>query len=235
MANEPEGPGIIAGSVAQNLLMMQPADLLKLQRGGWVSPVGRDRWKLVDVVQGAIKQLRAAQDEISAEALAQMLDLTTSRLAILANEGNIPKNSRGRYPMPASVQAYVRYLRSAAGDGGERTLSKQRARLTKEKADVAEIEASRIRGELIPKGQMIAANTALFNVVRTRVLAIGPKLAPQLVLRKRATEIEAAITREAKDALTALAQMDIAPAKRSQSSRRGRGRPSKLDSIIAAT
>lgn len=234
MAKETEA-GLISTSVAQNLLMMQPDDMARLRRGGWASPVDKDRWKLVDVVQGTIKQLRAAQAEITAEALAQMLDLTTARLAILANEGIIPKNSHGRYPMPASVQAYVRYLRNAANDGGDRSLSKQRARLTKEKADVAEIEASKLRGELVPKKQMIAANTAVMNVVRTRVLAIGPKLAPQLVLRKRATEIEAAINNEAREVLTALAQMEVAPSGRGNAPGRGRGRPRKLERLTASS
>src|SRR3954471_16135165 len=109
---ETETPGLISGTVAQNLLMLPaPADLLKLQRDGWIKPVGRDRYRLIDVVQGALKALRADRDEVTGEELGRLLDLTPSRIAILANEGVIPKNRRGRYPLAASIQAYVRYLR----------------------------------------------------------------------------------------------------------------------------
>jgi phage terminase Nu1 subunit (DNA packaging protein) len=210
MAANDDGPGLISSQVAQSLLLLPtPADLTKLQRQGWIKPVSRDRWRLVDVVQGAIRALRAAGEEISAEDLARLIDVTPSRLAILANEGVLPKNRHGRYPMPASVQAYVRYLRENTGDGGDRSLSKQRARLTKSKADIAEMERERVMGAMIPTNEVIAMNTAIATTVRTRMLAIASKFAPRLVMIKHANEVEAILRPGIEEGLEELSRLDV--------------------------
>jgi phage terminase Nu1 subunit (DNA packaging protein) len=210
MAEAADDRGIISGAVAVSLLMLPtPADLAKLAREGWFKPVGSDRWRLVDVVQGAIRQLRAARDDVSAEELGRLLDLTPARLAILANEGRMPKNRHGRYPLTASVQAYVRYLRERAGDGGERSLSKQRARLTRSKADIAEMEHARLTGELIPKNEIMAMCTTVATTIRTRMLAVASKFAPRLVMVRNASEVESILRPGIEEGLEELSRLEI--------------------------
>jgi phage terminase Nu1 subunit (DNA packaging protein) len=210
MAEQDQSPGIIPGSVAVSLLMLPtPAELTKLAREGWFKAVGPDRWRLVDVVQGAIRQLRAARDEVASEELARLLDLTPARLAILANEGKLPKNRHGRYPLTASIQAYVRYLRERAGDGGDRSLSKQRARLTKSKADIAEMERGRLSGELLPKNEIMAMCTTVATTIRTRMLAVSSKYAPRLVMIRNANEVEAILRPGIEEGLEELARLEV--------------------------
>lgn len=230
---EIDGPGLISGAMAQNLLMLPaPAELAKLQRDGWITPAGRDRWRLVDVVQGAIRQLRASREEVSAEELARLLDLTTQHLARLANDGVVPKARHGRYPLAASIQAYVKHLRETAGDGGDRSLSKQRTRLTKSKADIADMERARMMGEMIPKSEVIAMNTAIAATVRTRLLALASKFAPRLVMIKNAIQVEAILRPGIEEGLEDISRLEIT-LRRVQSSDNKRSRTGDVASVPA--
>ena len=62
------------------------------------------------------------------ETIAQILDLTPRRVQQFANEGYIPRASRGRYHLLPAVQGYIRYLRAGASDEDtSRDYEKERA------------------------------------------------------------------------------------------------------------
>ncbi|MGH9531852.1 MAG: hypothetical protein ACRD2Q_05620 [Terriglobales bacterium] len=69
----------------------------------------------------------------------------------------MPRAERGKYELGACMAWYVRYLQRAferrkllSDDGSSTDLRKQRARLLKASADVAEMDLAEKRGELIP-------------------------------------------------------------------------------------
>src|SRR6478736_388505 len=86
----------------------------------------------------------------------------------LAADGVLPRAGRGLFDLPACVQSYVNHKLSLAkaGDGNALSLVAERSRLTKIKADNAEIESRRMSGELVPAADIEAAWLAVAGIVR---------------------------------------------------------------------
>ena len=84
--------------------------------------------------------------------IAKLLDLTERRVQQLSREGVVPKAERGQYDLVGAVRGYVAYLRDLAvrAQAGAPDFGAERARLIKAKADLAEMDASGRRGELLP-------------------------------------------------------------------------------------
>lgn len=123
-----------------------------------------------------------AENVQPAEVIAKLLDVTERRVRQLSSEGVIPKAARGRYEVVGAVRGYIRYLRNLAlkGEVGAADYGLERARLVKARADLAEMEATRIRGDLIPAAEVTAAWTEVVALMRSRLLALPDKIAPQL-------------------------------------------------------
>ena len=121
-----------------------------------------------------------AENAQSAEVLAKLLDITERRVRQLSAEGVIPRVARGRYEMIGSVRGYIRYLRdlNIQGDVGPADYGTQRARLVKARADLAEMEASQIRGDLLFAPDVTAAWTEIVALMRARLLVLPDKIAP---------------------------------------------------------
>jgi phage terminase Nu1 subunit (DNA packaging protein) len=163
---------------------------------------------------------RPLPDDIGVEELARLLSLTARRLSMLAAEGIIPKAKRGRYPFIASVQGYVRYLKEAAGEGvNNDSLTKQRARLTRSKADIAELQRSRLMGEVIPANEVVAMNTSIASTVRTKLLTVPTKYAARLTMIKKPADAETILRSGIEEALEDLARLGVAPAERTPGGR----------------
>jgi hypothetical protein len=94
---------------------------------------------------------------ISASDLARALDVTTARIRQMAEDGTVVRSKRGRYDLIRSVRGYVKSVQErklnqhsgapASGEAGD--YETNRARLTKAKADLAEMEVSKMRGETL--------------------------------------------------------------------------------------
>lgn len=112
--------------------------------------------------------------------IAKLLDLTERRVQQLSREGVIPKAERGQYDLVGAVRGYVAYLRDLAvkAQAGAPDFGAERARLIKAKADLAEMEASGRRGELLPAEAVEAAWTAVLARLRARLLVLPDRLAP---------------------------------------------------------
>lgn len=166
----------------------------KKQRHGWGAP--------------------AAQfpPDVSLEELARVLDLSGRMVTMLARDGVLPRASYGRYQFLECVQGYIRQLRAQARDQGDDTLSKQRARLTRSRADMAELERLRITGQVAPIAELHAAGVAAAGVVRSRLQAVPTKLANQLLNIKLPRDVETIIREEIDAALEELATLEVAPA-----------------------
>lgn len=140
------------------------------------------------------------------EVISRLLLLTPRRLQQLTKEGHLPKAERGRYELVPVVQAYIRYLRDRAvkGDVSEDDYGSHKSRLVKAQADMAELDAERMRGELIPRAAVIAGWQAMIGASRARLLAVPSKSAPQVFTADELPDVERILRMHINDALTEL-------------------------------
>jgi phage terminase Nu1 subunit (DNA packaging protein) len=142
--------------------------------------------------------------------LAQALNLQPRRVQYLVKEG-MPREARGKYDPVKCMCFYVRYLqglidkRSAprddqAGEGAERV------RLLRAKADIRELQVARERSQLVPVADAQAFINELVDVTTTYVMAVPPRLAPELVGETSRIMVQAKIEKAFKAALSALAK-----------------------------
>ena len=152
-----------------------------------------------------------AENAQSAEVLAKLLDITERRVRQLSAEGIIPKVARGRYEMVGAVRGYIRYLRdlNIQGDVGPADYGTQRARLIKARADLAEMEASQIRGDLLFASDVTAAWTEIVALMRARLLVLPDKIAPVVHETTSINQAKDVIKKAVYEVLTEIAETDV--------------------------
>ena len=122
--------------------------------------------------------------------IADMLGITDRHLRRLAEEGIVPKATRGRYPIKGCVQGYITYLQALRVSTDER--SGEATRLSKVRADTYELELQ-IKKQQLYKREVI--DQALFKVCAQLTAMLdgtASRIASQLgggaALRKRLVE-----------------------------------------------
>lgn len=151
---------------------------------------------------------------VQAKDLAVLLDVTPIYVAKLAETGVIQRNADGRYELLGSVRAFVRKQRAerrAAGTnhGATTSYATQRERLTKAKADLAEMRQKQLSGEMVPAAAIEQGWGALLNALRTRLLAIPTKATPRVMAARNATETLAILRGLVHEALNELSNAKI--------------------------
>jgi phage terminase Nu1 subunit (DNA packaging protein) len=143
--------------------------------------------------------------------IARLLDLSERRVQQLSREGVIPKAERGQYDLIGSVRGYVRYLRDQAlkAQAGAPDYAAERARFIRARADLAEMEAEEKRRALIAAEQIEAAWIAVLALLRTRLLALPDRLAPQAFEQTTVGDTRNLIRATIREVLDDLAQPDI--------------------------
>jgi phage terminase Nu1 subunit (DNA packaging protein) len=138
--------------------------------------------------------------------IAKLLKLTERRVQQLSKEGVIPKAEHGRYELAAAVQGYVGYLqeriapRGADSDPEKADYHTEKARLTKSQADMAEMEAAKMRGALVDAEQMKEALDLVIAEVRANLLNNAPT---RIAARAKSEKKEASIKLIAKEEIGA--------------------------------
>lgn len=147
---------------------------------------------------------------VSLQQMANLLLITKKRIQQHIAAGEMPgPNAEGRFDVLASFQARLRYLQSQyvpGGGSGSEGYTEQRIRLTRSKADIAELDRARLTGDLLPRNLVIAEETARRLNARTRLLAIPAKMAAQVLSCKDAAEAQELLRREISDALDELSK-----------------------------
>jgi phage terminase Nu1 subunit (DNA packaging protein) len=143
--------------------------------------------------------------------IARLLDLSERRVQQLSREGVIPKAERGQYDLIGAVRGYVRYLRDQAikAQAGAPDYAAERARFIRARADLAEMEAEEKRRSLIAAEQIEAAWIAVLALLRTRLLALPDRLAPQAFEQSTVGDTRNLIRAAIREVLDDLAQPDI--------------------------
>lgn len=145
-----------------------------------------------------------------------ILNLTPTRVQQLVQEG-LPKKLRGKYDQDQCVGFYIRYLqalvvkKAIVGEGGEvlKNEREERLRLLRADADLREIELARERGQLVAIEDVEKEMTDLILVTKARVLAVGARVAPELVGETSRVMIQAVIEKAHKEALSQLAKKEV--------------------------
>ncbi len=120
---------------------------------------------------------------VSAADLARLLGLSANRVSVLAAEGVIQKESRGRYALARSIQGYAEWVRQNPA-GRKRVGGDQKDRLTAAQADLAELKLEQTRGNLLHIEDVRREWAAIAIDLRARMLAIGPRVASALGLER---------------------------------------------------
>ena len=175
MATEPQAGTVSTAQAMALLLMEHPDELKKLQRDGFIKPIGRDSWRLVDLVQGFARAARKPDAAVSAAALAAHLGCVRSYLDKLIAMGVITKLADGRFDQAACRMAYLKHLREA------RKLSPRGAAdvaLQQAKAELVQIRVAERKATLIPGVQHEARVEAIAGVILSALSAMPAQCAP---------------------------------------------------------
>lgn len=140
--------------------------------------------------------------------IAEHLDLTTRRVRDLSNDAGISLTDS----LDGIRVAYIRWLRERAAGReaktGDLDFVAERARLTKEQADKAEIENARLRGRFVDRDEVVAGVERILGALRARLLAMPSKFSALLAGRD-AAEIREILDREVRVAMQDMADFEI--------------------------
>lgn len=143
--------------------------------------------------------------------ISSLLDISERRVQQLSKAGVIPKAARGRYELIGSVRGYIRHLRdlNLKGEAGNADYGTERARLVKAKADLAEMEASQMRGELLSAPDVKVAWTEIVALMRARLLVLPDKIAPVVHETTNLNQARDVIKKAIHEVLTEIAETDV--------------------------
>jgi len=147
---------------------------------------------------------------VDAVTIAKICGVGRQRICNLASDGVLLRADRGRFDIPSTVQAFFKHKfeKAMASDDSTKSLTSERSRLVKLKADKAERETKVEAGELVPAADVEAAWLAVVDTARTRMRLIPKKIAPRAATGT-AIEAERLMQKEIDAALSELATTPV--------------------------
>jgi phage terminase Nu1 subunit (DNA packaging protein) len=144
--------------------------------------------------------------------VASALNLSEQRVQQLVNEG-MPREARGQYDPVKCMLWYIRYLQSAlekrsvpALDGGFVSERAERVRLLRADANLREMKLAKERALLMALPDVEAMLTDLVLTTKARIMAIPPRLAPELLGESSRLMIQAKLEKACRESLAYLAK-----------------------------
>ncbi len=144
---------------------------------------------------------------LSSSDLADLLGISPRWVQKLTAEGTLKKNPEDRYDLAQAVQGYCEYLRGTS-KSNQGDLDAETLRLTRAKADKAEISVEMLLGETVRIEAVGQIWGDLVTAFRSRMLGLPNKMAAILALKEDPAEIRDLIMEEVRDALEDLARFD---------------------------
>jgi phage terminase Nu1 subunit (DNA packaging protein) len=154
----------------------------KIKKGG--TPTVAEQKLLEEATARSAEGFDIRTAVCSIKDLAELFGYTTQRIDQLVDEGFVVKRSRGKYSVWESIKGLILHRDTKkknqwdGEEGGD--YEAHRARLTKAKADVAEIQASIAKGQAHDAGAVEAVWTDMLMNCRSKLLGMPSKLAPKL-------------------------------------------------------
>lgn len=146
--------------------------------------------------------------------LANLFGISERRIQQLVKEG-LPRDGRGKFDFVKSVKWYTRYLRAAlerkavpTGSGDSKVYVGEREARIREitaTADLKELELAEKRGELVAIHDVEHVLADLVLTTKGQIMAIPPRLAPDLVGETSRVMVQAKLEKACKEALGYLA------------------------------
>lgn len=125
--------------------------------------------------------------EVNADQLAELFNVRKGTVLHYAREAGMPRVSRGRYRLADCVQWYLEKQRTLMEGGGD--MSEERRKLITAQRQRHEIEAQRLRGELVAADLVDATFNELAVIFATQLDGFGPRVAPRLLNQVNTGEV----------------------------------------------
>jgi phage terminase Nu1 subunit (DNA packaging protein) len=139
------------------------------------------------------------------------LQASSKTVQDLINKGVITKQNRGKYDLDLARKEYILHVREVAAGRtktGDLDLQEERARLAKEQADSKEMENAVERGDLVYIENVAKQFELQLTKVRTKLLAVPTKVAPEAHIAATVKEVQSLIEAEIIEALNELVGYD---------------------------
>ncbi|MCA1452851.1 hypothetical protein I6F35_06400 [Bradyrhizobium sp. BRP22] len=164
------------------LLMEHPDELKKLQREGFIKPIGKDSWRLADLIRGFAKWSRDNVMLTDSATLARCWGVTTPRISQFVAQGWLKTTGRkAQYNWFDACQGYVRWLRDE-----DRRSQKSAAdsRMRDAKAREIEVRTNQRLGRLVPLEVYEEMIDSLAGEVRSEFAGLAAACTRDLTLRR---------------------------------------------------
>jgi hypothetical protein len=175
--------GTVSTALAMSLLLMEhPDELKKLQRDGFIQPIGKDNWRLADLIRGFAKHARDSATLTDSDTLARCWGLTRGRISQFVAEGWLKTTGRkGQYSWFDACQSYVRWLRDE-----DRKTSKSAAdtRMRDAKAREIEVRTQQRLSRLVPLDIYEEMIDNIAGVVRSEFAGLAAACTRDLTMRR---------------------------------------------------
>ena len=156
----------------------------------------------------------AKSPTVDVSTLAKLFNLTAMRVQQLATDGVVVRSGRGKYELWPSIRNYIKSLQerkvnqwgSGSEQGGE--YEGHRARLTKARADMAEVQAALLKGTTHEASAVEAVWFDMISNARAKLLSLPSKLAPRVHGEDNLAAIKTAIETAVTEALNELSNYD---------------------------
>lgn len=139
--------------------------------------------------------------------VANHLGVSVKYVQDLLQKGILERQPRNGYNLDACREAYIANLREVAAGraaNGSLDLGEERARLAKEQADAKEMENDILRGDLVYIADVADMAEKQFAKVRSKLLSVPTKTAPEAVACATAKEVQALLEAAITEALNDL-------------------------------
>lgn len=146
-----------------------------------------------------LKKLTTTQTE-----LARALGLTQPRIHQLIQEGIVERDDHGAVLVIASLQNYYR-TQTGGTDSDELDYMEEKAKHEKIKREIAELKLAMMEGNAYSAKTVELVMTEMLSNLRTQLLGLPTKLAPQLEWKKK-ERIYTILTHEIEEKLSELSE-----------------------------
>jgi hypothetical protein len=182
------------------LLMEHPDELKKLQRAGYIKPIGADSWRLADLIRGFAKSARDNSMMTDSATLARCWGMTASRVSQFVAQGWLkPAGRKAQYNWFDACQGYVRWLRD---EDRKTSKSASDSRMRDAKAREIEIRTQQRLSRLVPLDVYDEMIDGFAGVVRSEFAGLAATCTRDLTQRRIIErEVHARLRRIAEHAL----------------------------------
>lgn len=158
---------------------------------------------------------KIAEKTISIRELASLIMVSERRVQQLTKEGIFRRTSHGIYYLESSVQSYIKHLKESAGGGTNQANIQEfhlaKTRKLKAEAEIAEMNAAQMAGDLITVADVKHTWANLVAEVCNRIRNIPARVVPSILGEIDERKMRFRITEEIDAALSSIAANEEVP------------------------